>query len=210
MNQRLPESFYQRDTIQVARELLGKKLFHRTGKGITSGIIIETEAYLGHTDRAAHTFDNHRSKRVESMYLPEGHAYIYLIYGLHSCFNVVTKSTDEGEAVLIRALYPIDGLKKMYARRDLALDSDKSKLCSGPGKLCEAMGLTRKQDGMSLQSSELWIEDTPLHFSKKLIKVGPRIGIENSREAKDLPLRFFVNFKEARLVIADLMSDARL
>ncbi|HVK60908.1 MAG TPA: DNA-3-methyladenine glycosylase, partial [Bdellovibrionales bacterium] len=136
MARKLPFSFYQRDTEEVARELLGKTLVHvlKTGQRV-SGRIVETEAYLGARDAAAHSRGGLRSKRTESMFLPGGHAYVYLIYGMHYCFNVVTREADEPQAVLIRALEPIEGIEFMRRRRRVKRDLD---LCSGPGKLCDA------------------------------------------------------------------------
>ncbi len=190
----LPPKFFRRDTEQVARELLGKKLLHLSYPTQVGGIIIETEAYLGVKDRAAHSFGGRRTKRVESMYLPGGHAYVYLIYGIHYCINVVTKSHLEPEAVLIRAVFPTDGLKLIKRRRK---NSSFSNLCSGPGKLCQALAINRSFDGESFSGPKLLItENIPFSEINKSISTTARIGIENTREARDLPLRFTIDITD--------------
>ena len=194
----LPIKFYQADTTKVARELLGKRLCHVKDGKLTSGIIIETEAYLGLKDLACHSFGGKRTARVESMYLPGGHAYVYFIYGIHFCFNVVTQNIKKPEAVLIRAVWPIDGKELMFERRKVKKEKD---LCSGPGKLCQALAIGRECNTMLLTGPNLWIQDD-VSFSKikKHIKKGPRIGINYAGKAKDWPLRFFIDPKILDLV----------
>jgi len=196
-SQVLAPRFYQQKTERVARLLLGQVLYHQQGSRVTSGIIIETEAYLGATDPASHTFGGRTTERVKSMYKEGGHAYVYLIYGLHSCFNVVTRTTREGEAVLIRALFPLLGQDLMRKRRGQDKSRGIQNLCSGPGKLCQAMGIDRTCDGLSLQGPDLWIGHG-LHFRqiKPLLQRGPRIGIDYSGHAKLWPLRFFLDHQE--------------
>lgn len=186
--------FYRRDTTTVARELLGKRLFHQTEQGLTGGVIIETEAYLGLKDRACHTFGGRRTERVASMYRTGGHSYVYFIYGIHFCFNVVTQSEDEPEAVLVRALLPIEGVTLMRRRRKLVQEKQNSLLCSGPGKLCQALAIDRSCDGLKLNGQALWISEG-IQFQKiePSIVSGPRVGIDKSKEAKDWPLRFLVH-----------------
>lgn len=189
----LSSKFYRRDTVQVARELLGKKLFHLKNGELTSGIIIETEAYLGVSDPACHTFEGRRTERVKSMYKPGGHTYVYFIYGMHFCLNVVTQNETRPEAVLIRALFPLDGIKKMQRRRGTLVEKN---LCSGPAKLCEALNIDRSCDGLSLQGPELWIEKhIPFNRIKNKIIGSPRIGIPYAGEAKKWPLRFLLTDK---------------
>lgn len=176
----LAESFYQRETSEVAQDLLGKILcFRPTSKKLFKGRIVEVEAYLGTKDPACHTFNGRKTERVQSMYLPGGYAYIYLIYGIHHCLNVVTRDTEHPEAVLIRALEPI---------APLTLNTN------GPGKLCKAFGLSRKQDGLCLFSpkSTLWIEEDDFKLKRSDIVKAPRIGVEYAKEAAQWPLRFFI------------------
>ena len=183
----LPAAFYQRNTKLVARELLGKTLYHRKDAITTSGIIIETEAYLGIHDPACHTFGGRSTPRVQSMYRAGGCSYVYFIYGIHFCFNVVTQSEGEPEAVLIRALLPLEGIEVMKQRRGLVVEKN---LCSGPGKLCQALAIDSSCDGLDLQGPQLYIQETILP-SKIKIQSGPRIGIASVGEAKHWPLRFF-------------------
>lgn len=189
----IPLKFYRRDTTQVAQELLGKKLVHFKNGHLTSGIIVETEAYLGIKDPACHTFGGRKTKRVKSMYLPGGFAYVYFIYGMHYCFNVVTQTPEHPEAVLVRALYPIDGIEIMKKRRQNQLEKN---LCSGPAKLCQAMAIDRSSDGLSLKGPELWIENKiPFEKIEKYILSASRIGVDYAGEAKHWPLRFTIDSK---------------
>ncbi|CAN5664208.1 DNA-3-methyladenine glycosylase [soil metagenome] len=186
--------FYRRDTKKVARELIGKVLVHRREGVITSGLITETEAYLGIKDSAAHTYQGRRTDRVASMYLDGGHSYVYFIYGIHFCFNVVTQDESKPEAVLIRALEPLRGVAVMRARRKLRAGRPDRDLCSGPGKLCLAMGIDRSCNGLRLNGAELWIEENQTG-SKVRITAGPRVGVDYATEpkhrpARDWPLRF--------------------
>lgn len=189
----LPLQFYRRNTESVARELIGKKLVHLKNSEITSGLIIETEAYLGIKDPACHTYGGRKTERVKSMYLNGGFSYVYFIYGMHYCFNVVTQTPEQPEAVLIRALYPLDGIEIMRARRQTFLEKN---LCSGPAKLCKAMSIDRSSDGLSLKGPELWIENSvPFEDIQKYIKRSSRIGIDYAGEAKNWPLRFSIDSK---------------
>lgn len=177
----------------MARELLGKKLFHNVNGEVTSGLIIETEAYLGISDPACHTFNGRRTSRVESMYKVGGYSYVYLIYGLHCCFNIVTQDEKKPEAVLIRALFPDKGLEIMKQRRRIEDENKIKNLCSGPGKLCEAMRIDRKEDGLLLTGSKLWItEGLPFLKIKPQIESGPRVGVDYAGDAKNWPLRFLL------------------
>lgn len=171
----LPPKFYDRDTVTVARDLLGKRLVRVWRGKRLSGLIVETEAYLGAVDAAAHTFGGRNTERVRSMYLPGGHAYVYFIYGMHFCLNVVTRKAGQPEAVLIRALEPEEGLS---ARSD------------GPGRLCKALRIDRKLDGASLQGPIMFIEQSGRRPAKEEIGSGPRIGVDYAGEAAKWPLRF--------------------
>lgn len=183
----LPKDFYCRSTENVARELLGKMLCVRTSDGLKHGRIVETEAYLGHADRACHTFGGRRTKRTETMYRGGGFAYVYFIYGMHFCLNAVTGDEGSGEAVLIRGVEPLG--------EDLVpIQLPKSqRKTNGPEKLCKFYGITREDDGQKLfqKAAKVIIEDGPPSVKLKIGKA-PRIGIESSGEAKDHPLRFFI------------------
>lgn len=184
----LPASFYTKDTISVAKALLGTYLVHDSAQGRTVGRIVESEAYLFNGDPACHA---HRGKtrRNAAMFGPPGHAYIYFVYGMYYCFNVVTAPEGVGEAVLIRALEPIEGLLLMQQRRGT---SDLKALCSGPGKLVLAMGMTRELNGCPLFRGPLTIWSKGSFPRKRAaareeIVATPRIGIT---QAAALPLRF--------------------
>jgi DNA-3-methyladenine glycosylase len=183
----LPLEFYQRDTKKVAKDLLGKILVHKVRGKRIAGRIVETEAYLGVIDLAAHSFGGLRTERTSTMFMAGGHAYVYLIYGMHSCLNVVTRERGVPEAVLIRAIEPTEGLEEMRKRRPAARkDTD---LTSGPGKLCAAFGISRKQNALLLTDSELFIEDAP-PLKRSQIIASPRVGIDYAEHAAEWPLRF--------------------
>ena len=184
---KLPFETYQTDAITLARRLLGCKLFHRTAEGVTGGVIVETEAYLGLQDDAAHSYRGSPDGRVNIQYGPGGTAYIYLIYGMHNCMNVVSNAAGIPEAVLIRALEPTDGLDLMRTRRPKAKDD--RQLCSGPGKLCAALDITRAQYGLDLTDDTLWVED---RLCPPLITESPRIGVEYAKECGQKPWRFTI------------------
>jgi DNA-3-methyladenine glycosylase len=177
----LPRSFYRRPTVEVARDLLGKTLVH----GPAAGIIVETEAYLGTGDLAAHSAAG-LTNRTEVIFGPPGHAYVYLSYGMHECLNLVAEPEGKPGCVLIRALEPVSGIELMRLRRPAAkTDRD---LASGPGKLTRAMAITRAQNGADVTSGELVVR-TQAGGSSFAIETTPRIGITKSA---DLPLRFLI------------------
>lgn len=176
---RLERTFYERNTVEVAKELLGCYLVHETPEGKTAGKIVETEAYLS-DDPASHSFRG-KTKRNASMFGPAGKAYVYLSYGMYRCFNVVTAKEHVGEAVLIRALEPVEGLDLMRKRRGI---SEAEKLCNGPGKLVIAMGMGKELDGADLLTGPLTIR---ARDSLAESQASPRIGIT---KAAELPLRF--------------------
>jgi DNA-3-methyladenine glycosylase len=161
--------------LRVARALLGKILVHATAQGTTAGRIVEVEAYRGPADRAAHSFGGRRTARNEVMYGPPGHAYVYFIYGIHHCMNVVCQPPDVPEAVLLRALEPVDGEALMRTRRGLR-DAPAWRLCRGPGALCQAMGITRAENGADLTRGPLRILDAP-DMPARSIARSPRIGV---------------------------------
>jgi DNA-3-methyladenine glycosylase len=186
----LPRAFYERDTEQVARDLLGTILISTIGGQRVSGRIVETEAYIGPHDPASHGAERiGRTRRNVSMFGSPGIAYVYRIYGVHWCLNAVTHETEYPAAVLIRAVEPIDGIQTMMRRRfDAVVSGREKQLASGPGKLAAAFAIDAACDGHSLDHTPLWIEPgTPV--ARRDIVAGPRIGIT---KAADWPLRFCV------------------
>ena len=183
--QRLPRSFFTRPSPEVGPDLLGRILVRRLGDGtLLTARIVEAEAYQ-EDDPASHSYRG-RTSRTEVMFGPPGHAYVYFTYGMHHCINVVTGSTGEGSAVLLRAAEPLEGLEEMARRRGT---NDPRALCSGPGRLCQALGIDRAEDGVDLvRGRELWLlEGTAAPPSS--ISVGSRVGITSGIER---PWRFSV------------------
>jgi DNA-3-methyladenine glycosylase len=186
---KLLEHFYQRDdVILIAKELIGKALFSYIGNTLTGGIIIETEAYRGPEDRACHAFNHRRTLRTEVMFHDGGVAYVYLCYGMHNMLNIVTATSGIPHAVLIRAITPTHGLETMLQRRN-KMQMDRT-LTNGPGSVCQAFGITRDHNGLSLQGPTLWVEDTDLKVDPLQIVVTPRIGIDYAGPDAKLPWRF--------------------
>ena len=184
----ISRDFYLRDGNELAPLLLGKLLVHNTPEGLTSGIIVEVEAYIGPDDKGSHAYGNRRTERTKIQYGVGGYAYIYSIYGMHSCFNIVANKEEKPEVVLIRALEPVDGIELMQQRRRT---KKREVLCNGPGKLCSAMGITKAQYGMDLCKSNLYL--LPFrHIQKKDILISPRINIDYADECKDYYWRYFI------------------
>lgn len=186
----LARSFYVEPTLRVARALLGKILVHESPEGRASGRIVEVEAYRGPRDRAAHSAGGRRTPRNEVMYGPPGHAYVYFIYGMHHCVNVVTQPPGVPEAVLIRALEPVDGIELMRARRGLA-DGAAWRLCRGPGALCQALGVARAQNGGDLVAGALRILDAPAVPAAQVART-VRVGVAYAGADALRPWRFLV------------------
>lgn len=185
---KLQRDFYERNTLVVARDLLGKHLVHNTEDGTTIGRIVEVEAYIGPHDAAAHSCNGLRSTRTEVMYGPGGYAYVYLIYGMYHCFNIVSNKCGKPEAVLIRALEPVEGIDLMEIRRK----TEKLKnLCSGPGKLCSAMGITKADNSEDLLGDRLYLLDND-SVPESSIEATPRINIEYAGEARTYPWRYII------------------
>lgn len=192
---KLDREFYSRDTLTVARELLGKVLVHNINGQKLRGIIVETEAYLGLRDKAAHSYGGRKTKRVESMYDLPGTAYVFFIYGMYYCFNIVTERIGVPEAVLIRGIEPIEGLDFM-ARNRFGVDYDnltkrqKRNLTNGPGKLSIAFNIDKSLDGMDLCGDSLYLE----HGDGREFNIvqTKRIGIDYAEEARDFPYRFYI------------------
>lgn len=180
-----PEFYQRKNAVVIARQLLGKVLVTNEDGICTAGRIVETEAY-SYRERGCHAFNNRMTERNRVMFEAGGHAYVYLCYGIHSLFNVVTNSPGKGDAVLIRALEPVDGVDKMMER--VGADTPK-RITSGPGKLSAAMGITRKLNGAWLQGTSVWLEDEQ-SVGRSLIVASPRIGIDYAGEDALLPWRF--------------------
>jgi DNA-3-methyladenine glycosylase len=188
---KLPASFYdRRNVVTIARDLLGKVLVTEFSGRRTSGRIVEVEAYNGIVDRASHAWSGRRTKRTEVMFGSGGTAYVYLIYGIHSLFNVVTNRKEVPHAVLIRALDPIEGIPVMLKRTGKPkLDHT---LTRGPGNLSKALGLMVSHTGISLLGDEIWIGDDGYKVRRADIVAGPRIGVDYAGPDAGLPYRFYV------------------
>jgi DNA-3-methyladenine glycosylase len=184
----LPRRFYQQPTLRVARALLGKTLVHETPDGVTAGRIVEVEAYRGPRDRAAHSYGGRRTARNEVMYGPAGRAYVYFVYGMHYCVNVVCQGPDVPEAILLRALEPLAGEPLLRRRRALP-DAPAWRLCRGPGALCRAMGIDRAQNGSDLVRGPLRILDAPSVPAGAVVR-GPRVGVDYAGAHAAWPWRF--------------------
>lgn len=184
MSQLLPESFYEQSTLSLSKSLLGKHLVHESPEGKTVGKIVETEAYLGVIDQAAHSFNGRRTKRTEVMFGPPGVIYTYVMH-THCLINIVSNVVDVPEAVLIRAIEPVEGVELMRKRRN----KQGVLLTNGPGKLTKAMGITMDAYGSIITEPPIYIVDGPTPTD---IQVGPRIGIDNSGPAKEYPYRFWI------------------
>lgn len=188
MSRKLDNSFYKRpDVVSIAKELIGKKLCTHIDGLLTSGFITETEAYAGVTDKASHAYGDRFTDRTKTMYLPGGTSYVYLCYGVHYLFNVVTHLEGTPHAVLIRGIRPLEGIEIMQERRG---GKNPKGLADGPGKLSKAMGISKSQNAISLLADEVWIEATDIEVEGMHISTGPRIGIDYAEEHKDLPWRF--------------------
>ena len=181
--------FYLNDTFEVAECLLGATLHTNIEGEVASGKIVELEIYLGKIDKASHAYGGRRTARNEVMYHIGGIAYIYLIYGLHSLFNIVTGTDNDAHAILIRALEPVSGIGIMKERRG----SDKLlNLTTGPGKLCSALGISRDQNGVDLTGDTIWIEHPKVNIPANKMIRAKRIGIDYAEEYRDKLWRFYI------------------
>ena len=185
---KLPRSFYSRPTLVVAKKLLGKILVRKIGKTLLAGRIVEVEAYLGSKDPASHAYRG-KTKRNEVMFGPEGHLYVYFTYGMHYCANVVTGKEGVAEALLIRAIEPLTGVRVMERNRRFSKDRlDERNLTNGPAKLCQALRIARGQNGTDLLGDEIYLTDSE-KVTKAAIGNSARIGISSGKEYK---WRFFI------------------
>ena len=186
---KLSADFYKRDDVLlISHELLGKVLCTNFHGKLTSGIIVETEAYAGITDKASHAYGGKRTKRTETMYASGGTVYVYLCYGIHHLFNIVTNKENIPHAVLIRAIHPRDGIEIMLQRRNKK-KIDQS-LTGGPGSLTRSLGITVKDSGRSLMDNFIWLEDQNIQINNQNILATPRVGIQYAGKDAQNPWRF--------------------
>lgn len=187
---KLPIDFYDRDdVVLIAQELIGKVLCTNVDGIITKGIITETEAYAGTTDKASHAYGGRRTDRTEVMFGKPGISYVYLCYGVHSLFNVVTNKQDIPHAVLVRGIHPLEGIETIISRRKTK--EPLHRIADGPGKLTKALGIEfRQHNNLDLLGDSVWIEDHSIEVNPTEIEIGSRIGIDYAQEDAFLPYRF--------------------
>jgi DNA-3-methyladenine glycosylase len=188
---RLQFSYYlNQDVLFLAKDLLGKVLFTQINGEITAGIIVETEAYFGIKDKASHAYGGRRTNRTETLYSQGGISYVYLCYGMHHLFNVVSSVEGEPHAVLIRAIEPLIGTDIMETRRNMP--ATKPAISAGPGSAAKALGIDRTFNQKDLTGEEIWIEDHGIRYGENEIAATPRVGVAYAQEDALLPWRFFV------------------
>ncbi|SIS69649.1 DNA-3-methyladenine glycosylase [Chryseobacterium ureilyticum] len=188
---KLPLSYYSnQDVLFLAKDLLGKVIFTEIDGNITAGIIVETEAYFGIQDKASHAYGGRRTDRTETLYNHGGISYVYLCYGIHHLFNVVTSVENDPHAVLIRAIEPLIGKEIMESRRNMP--ASKAAISSGPGSAAKALGIDRTFNQKDLSGSEIWIENHNTQCSLDKIESGPRVGVAYAGEDALLPWRFWI------------------
>lgn len=188
MRKKLPASFYlHHDVVELSKSLIGKVLVTNFNNRLTSGIIVETEAYNGAIDKASHAFNNRRTPRNEMMFAKGGMAYVYICYGVHHLFNVVTNKKEVPHAILIRALEPLEGVDIMVQRRNFSTVN--YVLTKGPGALAVAMGINKQHSGIDLLGNEIFIEDRGIIIPD--IKTSPRIGVKSAGKDALLNYRFY-------------------
>jgi DNA-3-methyladenine glycosylase len=189
--EKLQFSYYQNpDVLFLAKDLLGKVLYTQINGEVTAGIIIETEAYFGVTDKASHAYGGRRTNRTEPMYSEGGISYVYLCYGIHYLFNVVSSVNGEPHAVLIRGIEPLIGKNIMEIRRNMP--ATKAAISSGPGSVSKALGIDKSFNQKDLTGEEIWIEDHGIRYNPEEIVSTPRVGVAYAQEDALLPWRFFI------------------
>ena len=198
----LSQEFYNRDTVEVAKDLLGKYMVRRLNDELLVGRITETEAYIGRCDKACHAYNYRRTERTDPLFMAPGHAYIYLIYGMYHCLNFVTEPEGEPAAVLLRSVEPVHGTDTIRQLRfgEKTLTPYRMKnFLNGPGKVCAGFMLTRAENRLSLLSDTLFLCDSPADIGlpcpalpKETMLCSPRIGIDYAEEARDFPWRFYL------------------
>ena len=187
----LPLSYYlKNDVLFLAKDLLGKVLFTQVNGEITAGIVVETEAYFGIDDKASHAYGGRHTQRTQTMYRQGGIAYVYLCYGIHYLFNVVTAEKGEPHAVLIRGVEPLIGIDIIELRRNMPVTN--AAVSSGPGSVAKALGIDKSFNEKDLTCDEVWIEDHGIRYLPDQIIACPRVGVAYAQEHADLPWRFFI------------------
>jgi len=191
MSKSLPESFFTRDALVVAPELLGKILVRKLGSTYIRCKIVEVEAYVGPDDKGAHSYNNRRTPRTEAMFLPGGHTYVYLIYGMHHCLNIVTGSLDMPQGVLLRAVEPLDENSFHIIKKNRSIRSNKlTDLTNGPGKLCAALKINKSFNQYHIaRGKDLFLEENNINDT---IVCAPRINIPYAQEYIHVPWRFYI------------------
>lgn len=192
--QKLSRNFYLNDALFLSKELLGKYIVHNSSPGRTIGKIVETEAYLGEDDPASHTYARGMTDRTKIQYEKGGYAYIYQIYGMYFCLNIVCGRKDVPHCVHIRAIEPVEGIELMKKRRKYSSGNYRN-LTNGPAKLCQAMGITKELYGENLCGDKLYLLEGE-KIDSSLIVNAPRIGIDYASKAKHYPWRFFIRGNE--------------
>ncbi|ADL51101.1 DNA-3-methyladenine glycosylase [Clostridium cellulovorans] len=196
MKNKLTREFYDRDSLIVAEELLGKYLVKKDNNTELIGKIVEVEAYRGPEDKGAHSYNNRRTSRTEVMFGAPGYSYVYLIYGMYNCLNTVCEKEGIPQAVLIRAIEPLEAVNVMFKNRygreaENPKESEIKNLTNGPGKLCKALNITKEHNKLDLLGEEIFITEGEIIKKEQIIRK-PRIGIDYAEEYKDKPWRFYV------------------
>ncbi|RZJ91289.1 MAG: DNA-3-methyladenine glycosylase [Chryseobacterium sp.] len=188
---KLSRGYYlNEDVLHLAKDLLGKVLFTNLQGEVSAGIIVETEAYFGISDKASHAYGGRRTNRTETMFSEGGVAYVYLCYGMHNLFNVVSSKINDPHAILIRAIEPLIGKELMEERRKMVFA--KPAISSGPGSAARALGIDRSFNAKDLTGNEIWIEDHQISIDDNEIMAVPRVGIAYAQEHAALPWRFYI------------------
>lgn len=188
---KLTEEYYlNEDVVSLAKDLLGKILYTKIDNEITAGIIVETEAYFGIKDKASHAYGGRRTNRTETMYSNGGIAYVYLCYGMHNLFNIVSSKKNDPHAVLIRGIEPLVGIDIIEQRRNMP--HTKGAISAGPGSAAKALGIDKTFNAKNLTGDEIWIEDHAIRYHDDDIAAAPRVGIAYAKEHALLPWRFFL------------------
>ena len=188
---KLKEEYYlNEDVVSLAKDLLGKILYTKIDNEITAGIIVETEAYFGIKDKASHAYGGRRTNRTETMYSNGGIAYVYLCYGMHNLFNIVSSKENDPHAVLIRGIEPLVGIDIIEQRRNMP--HTKGAISAGPGSAAKALGIDKTFNAKNLTGDEIWIEDHAIRYKDEDIVATPRVGIAYAKEHALLPWRFFI------------------
>jgi len=197
----LDDAFFRRDdVVEIARELIGKYLITEINGIRTGGMITETEAYAGVTDRASHAWAGRKTARTEIMYRDAGTLYVYRCYGIHSLVNIVTNRNGIPHAVLLRSVFPLEGFDTIQQRRNQER-FDPIRICAGPGKLSQGLGITQEYNGLLINRCALRVEDRSIELPVSMLRTGPRIGIDYAGTDALLPYRFYIDHKDLKKLL---------